>query len=104
MTGNESKVARSAVQPEKSPLDRGWFVYIVRCADATLYTGITNNLVRRVDQHNQGTASRYTRSRRPVMLTYQESLPSRSQALKREFAIKRLTRDAKESLISLRIP
>ena len=76
-----------------------WFVYILRCADDTLYTGITKDLTRRCDQHNAGTASRYTRSRLPVELVYEELQPSRSLALKREFAIKALTRQEKELLI-----
>lgn len=76
-----------------------WFVYILRCADDTLYTGITKDLTRRCDQHNAGTASRYTRSRLPVELVHEELQPSRSLALKRELAIKALTRQKKELLI-----
>ena len=76
-----------------------WLVYLLRCDDGTLYTGITNNLPRRLDKHNAGTASRYTRSRLPVVLVYQEALASRSLALKRELMIKALSRKAKESLI-----
>lgn len=76
-----------------------WFVYILRCADGTLYTGITNDLVRRCSQHNAGTASRFTRSRLPVVMVYQESQANRSLALKRELAIKALTRSQKETLI-----
>lgn len=76
-----------------------WFVYILRCADDTLYTGITNDLIRRCDQHNAGTASRYTRSRLPVVLVYQETQATRSLALKRELAIKALSRQQKELLI-----
>lgn len=76
-----------------------WFVYILRCADDTLYTGITNDLIRRCDQHNAGTASRYTRSRLPVVLVYHEAEATRSLALKRELAIKALSRQQKESLI-----
>ena len=76
-----------------------WFVYILRCADDTLYTGITNDLIRRCDQHNAGTASRYTRSRHPVVLVYQETQATRSLALKRELAIKALSRKQKELLI-----
>lgn len=76
-----------------------WFVYILRCADDSLYTGITKDLTRRCDQHNAGTASRYTRSRLPVELVYEELQPSRSLALKRELAIKALTRQKKELLI-----
>ena len=76
-----------------------WFVYILRCADDTLYTGITNDLIRRCDQHNAGTASRYTRSRLPVVMVYQETQATRSLALKRELAIKALSRKQKELLI-----
>jgi UV DNA damage endonuclease len=74
-------------------------VYILRCADGTLYAGITNDLPRRCAQHNAGTASRYTRSRLPVELVYQESQASQSAALKRELAIKALSRRAKDALI-----
>jgi len=80
---------------------QSWFLYLVRCADGSLYTGITNNVPRRCKQHNAGTASRYTRSRLPVELIYQESHPSRSMALKRELAIKALSREEKELLIRL---
>ena len=76
-----------------------WFVYIMRCADNSLYTGITKDLDRRLKQHNAGTASRYTRGRLPVSLEYQEEQPSQSMALKRELAIKALSRKEKESLI-----
>ena len=76
-----------------------WFVYIVRCIDDTLYTGITKDVDRRLEQHNAGTASRYTRSRLPVSLEYQEEQPNQSMALKRELAIKALSRQEKESLI-----
>ncbi|MFH1922118.1 MAG: GIY-YIG nuclease family protein [Planctomycetota bacterium] len=76
-----------------------WFVYIVRCADGPLYTGIAKDVDRRLEQHNAGTASRYTRSRLPVSLEYQEEQPNQSMALKRELAIKALSRKAKEALI-----
>jgi predicted GIY-YIG superfamily endonuclease len=79
--------------------DNTWFVYILRCADDSLYTGITKDLDRRLEQHNAGTASRYTRSRLSVALEYQEEQPNQSVALKREFAIKALSRKAKELLI-----
>jgi predicted GIY-YIG superfamily endonuclease len=75
------------------------FVYIMRCADGSLYTGITKDVNRRLKQHNAGTASRYTRGRLPVSLEYQEEQPSQSMALKRELAIKALSRKAKEVLI-----
>ena len=76
-----------------------WFVYMVRCADGSLYTGIAKDVNRRLEQHNAGTASRYTRSRLPISLEYQEEHPDQSTALKRELAIKALSRKAKEALI-----
>lgn len=76
-----------------------WHVYILRCGDGTLYTGIAKDVDRRVTQHNAGKASRYTRSRLPVSLEYQEAQPSQSAALKRELAIKALSRTEKEALI-----
>ena len=76
-----------------------WFVYILRCADGTFYTGITKDLIRRCQQHETGTASRYTRSRRPTQLVYQECYPSQSEALRREAAIKALTRRQKVALM-----
>jgi putative endonuclease len=79
-----------------------FFVYILRCKDGTLYTGWTNDLERRVAEHNRGTASKYTRARRPVRLVYEEELASRSDALKREWAIKQMTRSEKETLLSPR--
>ena len=75
-----------------------WFVYILRCADGTLYTGITKDIDRRLAQHNAGTASRYTRCRLPVRLEYQEDQVGQGTALKREVAIKKLTRRQKEAL------
>lgn len=75
-----------------------WFVYLLRCADNSLYTGISTDLSRRVQQHQTGTASRYTRSRLPVNLVYQETQASHSLALKRELSIKRFTKLKKEKL------
>jgi predicted GIY-YIG superfamily endonuclease len=72
-----------------------WFVYMVRCADGSLYTGIAKDVARRFKQHNHGTASRYTRSRLPVELVYQEVQPDQSTALKREAAIKAMDRREK---------
>ncbi len=82
-----------------------WFVYILRCADNTLYTGITNNIVRRIDEHNNNNrrASAYTRARRPVVLVYQESFHTRSQASKREYQIRQLSRQEKDGLLSIEI-
>ena len=81
---------------------QGWWVYVVRCADRSLYTGVTTDVPRRVRQHNAGTASKYTRSRLPVRLAYREEARGRGAALQREAAIKRLTRQAKERLIAAR--
>lgn len=94
----QTRSKRTAGMP-KSKDDSSWFVYILACADGTLYTGITNDLDRRFQQHNAGTASRYTRSRLPVNLVYSEPQPSRSTALQREAAIKALSRHEKELLI-----
>ena len=71
-----------------------WFVYILRCRDGTLYTGITTDLGRRIEEHNAGKApgARYTRSRRPVALAYVEEAASRAAACRRETAIKRCDR------------
>ena len=79
-----------------------WFVYIVRCGDGSLYTGITKDVSRRCQQHNAGTASRYTRIRRPVKLVYQVARPSQGSALRREAAIKAMNRQGKLTLIRLR--
>ena len=76
-----------------------WFIYIVRCADNTLYTGITTDVKRRVDEHNGGTGAKYTQGRRPVILVYTESTDSRSHALKREAIVKRLSKKEKEHLL-----
>lgn len=78
----------------------GWRVYMLRCADGTLYTGITTDLDRRLEEHNTAPAgARYTRSRRPVSLVYDEPAASRSEASIREAAIKQLTRTEKEALV-----
>ena len=76
-----------------------WYVYIVRCRDDTLYTGSTRDVDRRVAVHNSGKGAKYTRSRLPVSPVYREACPDKSAALRREIAIKRLTRLQKEALI-----
>ncbi len=81
-------------------LDNKWYVYIVECSDKSLYTGITNNLEKRIETHNSGKGAKYTRARRPISLKYYEKVESKSLALKREFAIKQLTRAQKEHLIN----
>ncbi|MGD8192556.1 GIY-YIG nuclease family protein [Brevibacillus ginsengisoli] len=81
------------------PSHNSHFVYILRCSDDTLYTGYTTNLVRRLHQHNEGKAAKYTRGRGPVEMVYTEEGADRSWGLKREEAIKRLPRKKKERLI-----
>lgn len=75
-----------------------WIVYILQCSDGTLYTGITDNLPRRLAAHNAGKGAKYTRGRGPVLPVYQEACPDKSSALRRERAIKRLSRPEKLSL------
>jgi predicted GIY-YIG superfamily endonuclease len=75
------------------------FVYIVRCADGTYYTGWAADVARRVAAHNAGQGGRYTRMRRPVTLVYQEEAPDRGSAMRREVAIKKYGRQQKERLI-----
>ena len=76
-------------------------VYLLRCRDGSLYTGVTNDLARRIEAHQRGTGSAYTRSRRPIALAYQEELPDRGAALRREAAIRRLSRAEKLALCSV---
>ena len=76
-----------------------WYVYILRCADGTLYTGMTDDLDRRIRQHNSGKGAKYTRGRGPVVLVYQEVCAAKGEALKRENAIKKMTRQQKLRLI-----
>jgi predicted GIY-YIG superfamily endonuclease len=84
----------------RRPPPSRWLVYLLRCRDGSLYTGITNDLDRRLQAHAAGTASRYTRSRLPVTLAYAEPQPTKSRALKREAAIKGLRRAEKERLVA----
>ena len=77
-----------------------WTVYILECADGSLYTGITKDLIRRITEHEAGKGARYTVSRGPFRLVYQEFQPTRSEAAKREAAIKAMTRATKLALIA----
>lgn len=79
-------------------MEKQWFVYMVECRDGTLYTGITDDIPKRMAAHNSGRGAKYTRGRAPVTLVYQESAQSHSQALRREYQIKRLSREEKKSL------
>lgn len=82
--------------------EQGWYVYIVRCSDNTLYTGIATNLTRRIHEHNNSPkGSKYTRSRRPVELVYSEEAANRSQASHRENSIKQMTARQKLQLIEM---
>jgi putative endonuclease len=76
-----------------------WFVYVVRCRDGTLYTGISRDLDARIAKHNQGKGARYTRGRAPVALVHTERKSSHSAALRREAAIKALPRQEKLALV-----
>lgn len=90
--------------PANARRRRGWCLYVVQCADGTLYTGITNDLPRRLGQHNNGTASRYTRARLPVRLVYREGCRDKSGALKKEYRFKALPRRAKDAYIAWKGP
>ena len=87
------KEARVAAEAE-------WFVYVVRCVDRTLYTGVTTDADKRVAEHNRGCGARYTRARRPVELVYLEPAADRGAALRRESEIKRMPSAAKRQLIA----
>ncbi|MBI5525245.1 MAG: GIY-YIG nuclease family protein [Deltaproteobacteria bacterium] len=76
-----------------------WFLYILECGDGSFYTGVTNDIERRVAQHNAGKASRYTRTHLPVKLVYSERCGTRARALVREREIKALPRRKKEALV-----
>ena len=79
-------------------MDKRWYVYILRCGDGTLYCGSTPDMEKRLEQHRSGKGAKYTRGRGPLELVYWEDLPSHSEALKREAAIKRLRREEKMQL------
>ena len=78
---------------------KGNFIYIVECKDKSLYTGWTNDVEARVKAHNEGKGAKYTKTRRPVKLVYTEEFATKQEATKREFAIKKLTREKKLKLI-----
>ncbi|MDT3843825.1 MAG: GIY-YIG nuclease family protein [Bacillota bacterium] len=83
----------------KNPTERSNFTYLLRCADGTLYCGWTNDLEHRLKAHNSGRGAKYTKSRRPVTLAYYEAFETRNEAMRREAAIKKLTKDEKENLV-----
>lgn len=85
---------------DKSSEDRNFGVYILRCADGSLYTGYSNDVERRLRVHNSGQGAKYTKSRLPVEMVYREENLTKSEALKREHAIKKLSHKQKEELIA----
>ncbi len=105
-----ARYLRLFMQAQKEPARRPphrrsaakWSVYILRCGDGSFYTGVATDVRARVAKHNQGKGAKYTRGRRPVQLVYREPAGSRGAALKREYAVKRLTRAAKQRLVARR--
>jgi len=79
------------------------YIYIVECKDGTLYTGWTNDIERRINQHNKGKGGKYTRSRYPVLLKYSEVFQTKTEAMRREYEIKKLTREEKLKLLSTKV-
>lgn len=77
-----------------------WYVYILECSDLTLYTGISNDVEKRIDTHNKKKGAKYTKTRTPVKLVYQQSFETKSLAAKEEWRIKQLTRNQKIILIN----
>ena len=77
-----------------------WYVYMLRCRDGSLYTGYTDDPERRLATHNSGTGAKYTRNRLPVVKVYEECFADKSEAMRREAAIKRLKKAQKEALVN----
>lgn len=107
--GTKGGCTPSAIESLEVGANGHWFVYLLRCKNGSLYTGITTDVTRRVQEHNEGKGAKYTRLNKPVELVYVERTASRSSALIRELAIKRLKRKVKLELInsasnSLRAP
>ena len=86
-------------ETDKQNQHQGNYTYIVKCSDETLYTGWTNNLKKRLEAHNSGKGAKYTKNRRPVELVYFEEYDTKQEAMKRESAIKQLSRQKKLALI-----
>ncbi len=97
VSGSERMLRPGVLQGDQ--MEKQWVVYILECSDGTLYTGITDDLERRLKAHNSGKGAKYTRGRCPVELRYQENSESHSAALRREREIKRFTREKKWALI-----
>ena len=84
---------------KETEMESNWYLYILRCGDGTLYTGITNDVEKRLEAHRNGKGAKYTRGRGPLELVYRESCGSHSEALKREHQVKRLSRQEKQQMI-----
>ena len=89
---------------EKTEAHRDNYTYILQCSDGTLYTGWTNSLEERIAAHNAGKGAKYTKNRRPVRLVHVEVFPTKEEAMRREAAIKRLTRAQKKRLLTEKVP
>lgn len=96
--GPEEPCVGSSILSRGTFIAMTWYTYILKCADDTLYTGYTNDLNNRLEAHASGSA-KYTRGRLPVELMYSEQSETRSEAMKREYAIKQLSREEKMSLM-----
>ena len=81
-------------------MENTWYLYILRCKDSTLYTGITTDVEKRFQTHQSGKGAKYTRGRRPLELVYRELCGTHSDALKREWEVKQLSREEKQKLIT----
>jgi putative endonuclease len=98
------EVREREAAPSAPAVAAAWSLYILKCCDGTFYTGVTNDLERRLRAHQEGKASRFTRARLPVELVYTEACGTRSQALSRECAVKSLPRPKKEALVAAARP
>ena len=81
-------------------MEKKYYTYVLKCKDESLYCGYTDNLIRRVQCHNDGKGAKYTRAHRPCELVYYEEYDTKSEAMSREYAIKHMTRKEKEQLIA----
>ncbi len=99
ISGAAAKPSRILDKENREKKDVVNYTYIVMCKDGTYYTGWTNNLQKRIDDHNAGKGAKYTKSRLPVELMYYETFDTKEEAMRREYAIKRLSRKEKEKLI-----
>lgn len=97
---NDKKTMILITEISLVPDTKQWFVYMLECADGSLYTGVSNDLAKRVDIHNAGKGAKYTRSRLPVKLVYSETAPDKGEALKKEIKMKQLSRVEKLALLT----